>query len=110
MKKFVSRSILTSMSAAALLMVASPAIDAAEQSTENPAEANLQTNEQNTPKEVTSYSEFKNAEGPVAIDPNALTDGELKKLDLNPQEVRKEFGEKTTFKAEAAQKWSGKVT
>ncbi|MEP9819788.1 hypothetical protein ABDK27_08470 [Staphylococcus xylosus] len=63
MKKFVSKSILGSMSAAALLMVASPAIDAAEQSTENPAETNLQTNEQNAPKEVTTYEDFKNAEG-----------------------------------------------
>ncbi|WP_017722233.1 hypothetical protein [Staphylococcus xylosus] len=110
MKKFVSKSILGSMSAAALLMVASPAIDAAEQSTENPAETNLQTNEQNAPKEVTTYEDFKNAEGPVSINPNSLTDEELKKLDLNPQEIRSEFGEKTTYSAEATQKWSGKVT
>ncbi|MEP9819789.1 hypothetical protein ABDK27_08475 [Staphylococcus xylosus] len=48
--------------------------------------------------------------GPVSINPNSLTDEELKKLDLNPQEIRSEFGEKTTYSAEATQKWSGKVT
>lgn len=110
MKKIVSKSILASLSATALLTASSPAIDAAEQSTEKPEQTNFKSNKQNTPKEVTTYNDFKNADGPVSIDPNNLSDEELEKLDLNPQEIRKEFGPKTAYTAEAAKKWSGKVT
>lgn len=107
MKKFVSKSILGSMSAAALLMVASPAIDATEQSTENPTAENLQNNDQENIKEVTTYEDFKNSEAPVSINPANLSDKQLEELGQNPQQVKEEFGiSKDGIQREVTKKWS----
>lgn len=111
MKKFVSKSILGSMSAASLLMVASPAIDAAEQSAEKPTAESLQNNDQENIKEVTTYEDFKNAEGPVSINPANLSDKQLEELGQNPQQVKEEFGiSKDGIQREATKQWSQKIS
>ena len=60
MNKFVSKSILSSMSAVALLMAASPAIDAQENS-DQVSESAVKDNQQENIKEVNTYEEFKNS-------------------------------------------------
>lgn len=111
----MNKSILVSMSATALLMVASPAIEA-EQET-NPSQNNnhgteqfQQAQEEGNIKEVYTYKEFKNAKGPVSINPNLLSDKELKSLNLNPEKVKSDAGNGTSFRAAKTRKWSSKVT
>lgn len=111
MKKFVSKSILGSISVASLLMVASPAIYAAEQSAEKPTAESLQNNDQENIKEVTTYEDFKNAEGPVSINPANLSDKQLEELGQNPQQVKEEFGiSKDGIQREATKQWSQKIS
>lgn len=108
----ISRVLLASISTATLLTVASPAINAQETtSSQNNAQGTQQSQEQENIKEVTSYKEFKNTDGPVSINPANLSDKELEYLGFNAKETKQEFGiNENGIQAEATKKWSKKIS
>ncbi|MDG0822757.1 hypothetical protein M4L38_08425 [Staphylococcus equorum] len=108
----ISRVLLASISTATLLTVASPAINAQETtSSQNNAQGTQQAQEQENIKEVTSYKEFKNTDGPVSINPANLSDKELEDLGFNAKETKQEFGiNENGIQAEATKKWSKKIS
>lgn len=109
MSKFVSKSILTGMSAIALLMTASPAIDARENS-DQVSESNVEDNQQENIKEVNTYEEFKNSKDPVSINPAKLSDTQLEELGFNAAQTKQEFGiDENGVQNEATKKWSTKI-
>lgn len=110
MNKFVSKSILSSISAVALLMAASPAIDAQENS-DQVSESAVKDNQQENIKEVNTYEEFKNSKDPVSINPANLSNGQLEELGLNAQQTKQEFGiNENGIQNEATKKWSTKIS
>lgn len=110
MKKFICKSMLVSMSAAAFLTAVNPGIEAAQQDNSQNTNEVEQAQEQGNVKEVYTYEDFKNAKGPVAINPIYLSDEEMKNLNLNPETVKNNFGDGNSISPEKTRKWSGKVT
>ncbi|PTH38767.1 hypothetical protein BU596_12370 [Staphylococcus arlettae] len=108
----ISKVLLASISTATLLTVTSPVINAqGENSTQNKTQGTQQSQEQENIKEVTTYKEFKNADGAVSINPANLSDKELEELGLNPQQTKQEFGiSENGVQAEATKKWSKKIS
>lgn len=108
----LKKSLVGSVSATVLLMTAHPVVDAQEnglsEKSNNSQES--QSNQKEAPKEVNTYEEFKNADGPVSINPASLSNKEMKDLGLNPQQVRSDFGiSESGVQAEATKKWSKKI-
>ncbi|MFQ3792948.1 hypothetical protein AABD37_13865 [Staphylococcus nepalensis] len=108
----ISKVLLAGISTATLLTVASPAIDAQEEnSSQNNTQGAQQSQEQENIKEVTTYKEFKNADGPVSINPANLSDKQLEDLGFNAKQTKEEFGiSENGIQAEATKKWSQKIS
>lgn len=108
----ISKVLLAGISTATLLTVASPAIDAQEEnSSQNNTQGAQQSQEQENIKEVTTYKEFKNADGPVSINPANLSDKQLEDLGFNAKQTKEEFGiRENGIQAEATKKWSQKIS
>lgn len=102
----ISKVLLAGISTATLLTVASPAIDAQEEnSSQNNTQGAQQSQEQENIKEVTTYKEFKNADGPVSINPANLSDKQLEDLGFNAKQTKEEFGiSENGIQAEATKK------
>ncbi|MBF7024871.1 hypothetical protein [Staphylococcus kloosii] len=108
----VSKILLAGISTATLLTVASPAINAEESTpSQNNNQGYQKSQQQEDIKEVTTYEDFKNADGPVSINPANLSDKELKELGLDAQQTKQEFGINADgVQTEATKKWSQKIT
>lgn len=77
-----------------------------ETSTSQNATTNVSQNNNTEMKEVTTYSEFVNSDGPVAIDPINLTDEQMRSLGMSEQQIQQE---KITTYAAKTKKWSKKI-